>query len=218
MTDLLGAGAKGPLKAHWSDLLASAQFWIDELIAVEFARGVLHLVLAKQLYGASSKELVDGAAKSPIWVSALPFHQLHFAFSISDLFLCSSTGFPLIHHDDHPHPPLGPCRDVSDSQFGHVSPEDPVNTWDPCHLGQVDFPKRLRVTNPHRQSMSAPDTVPPTWYSVNRANTVLDCRAQILSTEAPRIDDGSAWRRTIPSSRPRTSMTLIVSVRPPLDP
>ncbi|RWW14823.1 hypothetical protein BHE74_00022611 [Ensete ventricosum] len=167
MTDLLGAGAKGPLKAHWSDLLASAQFWIDELIAVEFARGVLHLALAKQLYGASSKELVDGPAKQSVRTRQPRRPRQH---------------------------------------LGSMSPR-------PSRLS-----KRLGVTNPHRQSTSAPDTVPPTWYSVSRANTVLDCRARILSTEAPRIDDGSAWRRTIPSSRPRTSMTLIVSVRPPLDP
>ncbi|RZS04005.1 hypothetical protein BHM03_00034266 [Ensete ventricosum] len=171
MTDLLGAGAEGPLKAHWSDLLASAQFWIDELIAVEFARGC-----CTRPSPSSYMELLP---------RSLSMEQLSHQFGQSV----------------RTRQPRRPRQ-----HLGSMSPR-------PSRLS-----KRLRVTNPHRQSTSAPDTVPPTWYSVNRANTVLDCRARILSTEASRIDDGSAWRRTIPSSRPRTSMTLIVSVRPPLDP
>ncbi|RRT62542.1 hypothetical protein B296_00026830 [Ensete ventricosum] len=58
--------AGGLLKVRWSNLPTSVWFWTDGSIAVEYARGALHPTITKQLYGAPSKELVDGATKLAI--------------------------------------------------------------------------------------------------------------------------------------------------------
>ncbi|RWW76564.1 hypothetical protein BHE74_00015342 [Ensete ventricosum] len=65
------------MKVCWTDLLAPTHLWDDRLVIAEFARGTLHPFISKQLYGASSEELVDQAMKSMVW-------NLHFSTSLAD--------------------------------------------------------------------------------------------------------------------------------------
>ncbi|RWV89556.1 hypothetical protein GW17_00048287 [Ensete ventricosum] len=66
VSDLSGPQAGAPLKARWIDLLAPTRFWDDGLITSEYARGMLHPSIAKQLYSAPSEELVDQVMKSMV--------------------------------------------------------------------------------------------------------------------------------------------------------
>ncbi|RRT60382.1 hypothetical protein B296_00016081 [Ensete ventricosum] len=59
VTDLPGLEIGAPMKVCWIDLLAPSYFWDDGLVAVKYARGMLPPSIAKQLYGAPSKELID---------------------------------------------------------------------------------------------------------------------------------------------------------------
>ncbi|RRT77662.1 hypothetical protein B296_00018685 [Ensete ventricosum] len=60
--------AKGLLKPRWPNLIVGSQVWTDGSLATEYMRVALHPSLTKQLYEASSKELMDRAAKSAVWV------------------------------------------------------------------------------------------------------------------------------------------------------
>ncbi|RRT40132.1 hypothetical protein B296_00050420 [Ensete ventricosum] len=60
------------MKARWTDLLASARYWDDGLITSEYARGMLHPSIAKQLYSAPSEELMDLVMKSMMFRSHEP--------------------------------------------------------------------------------------------------------------------------------------------------
>ncbi|RWW38203.1 hypothetical protein BHE74_00056577 [Ensete ventricosum] len=53
MAKLPNGMSDAPLEARWPTLMIESRFWSDGAIATEYARGVLSLALAKQLYGTS---------------------------------------------------------------------------------------------------------------------------------------------------------------------
>ncbi|RRT53278.1 hypothetical protein B296_00049956 [Ensete ventricosum] len=70
MSKLPHAEADEPVTPRWSSLLRSDRMWTKGPLAAECLRGAIHPILVKQLYECSSKELMDRAAKSAIWVFA----------------------------------------------------------------------------------------------------------------------------------------------------
>ena len=69
MADLLAGELGAPYAARWSTLRADNRVWSDEPTTQEFIRGVLHPVIAKDLYGSRFEELAEQVAKSLVWVS-----------------------------------------------------------------------------------------------------------------------------------------------------
>ncbi|RZR91642.1 hypothetical protein BHM03_00019798 [Ensete ventricosum] len=64
MTRLNPGKGEELLMPRWSLIPGSAWVWTEGPLAMEYLRGALHPVLAKQFYECSSEELMNRAAKS----------------------------------------------------------------------------------------------------------------------------------------------------------
>ncbi|RRT49757.1 hypothetical protein B296_00036525 [Ensete ventricosum] len=73
MTRLKCVYGEDPLVPRWSTISGSSLFWTEGPLSSEYLRGALHPTLAKQVYECSSKELMNRAGKSVVWVPALQF-------------------------------------------------------------------------------------------------------------------------------------------------
>ncbi|RRT34530.1 hypothetical protein B296_00029054 [Ensete ventricosum] len=89
MADLVEGEPGAPMQTHWPTLTNSSHFLLEGVNATKFGWGVLNLILAKQLYGAPSKVLIDLAAKSLVWIRTflrLPFFGILFPLLVADSF------------------------------------------------------------------------------------------------------------------------------------
>ncbi|RZR75413.1 hypothetical protein BHM03_00056779 [Ensete ventricosum] len=70
MVDMPEGELGAPLEPRWSGLMTESRVWSEGSYVTAYERGALYPALAKQLYGSTSKVLIEEATKSLIWVRA----------------------------------------------------------------------------------------------------------------------------------------------------